>query len=133
MSGSGFNNSGWNFSTVQATSSGGHDTGLLYGSTGNDQLEADSTHATLYGTGYNNRIDGYEKTHVHSYGGGKYSALVDNAFIEKGLTNEPIGSGAVYSKGLWLYDLESLYVTQKPSNNTPTQTAIDKIMSMYWP
>jgi len=128
MTGNGFNNSAWNFSNITANSSGGHDVANLYDSAGNDQLEADSTHTSLFGATFNNRVNNFEKVTAHS-SGGVDKATLDNAFIESGQTNR---TPSEYAKVLWLMDFDELWTTQKPNNATPTNQAIDIIMSAYW-
>ncbi len=64
---------------------------------------------------------------------GSDKATLDNAFIDLGKTQKATsGSGAQYSKALWLNDFEELWTTQKPGNSTPAAQAVDKVMSAYW-
>ena len=59
------NNSAWNFASVQANSSGGHDLAALYGATsGDNQLAADNLSASLSNTGFSNIAKGFEKVNV---------------------------------------------------------------------
>ena len=130
ITGAGFDRTINNMSTVIAEGQTS-DKAIFNGSSGADSLTADGTQVVLSGAGYTvetfpNRSFGQVSVYGKS---GTDSALVDNAFIESGLTNE---LGSAYSKGLWLYDFSSLHTTAKPANPTPAVHAIDSVMSMYW-
>ena len=133
MTGSGYNNSAWNFRSVQSNSTGGHDAAFLFGaSSGNNQLSADKDSATYSNAGFSNTVTGFETVNVSGNASATDSAIMDNVVLDSGHTNKPL-DGIPYNHCLYLNNFEELSTTATPNNTTPTPHAVDQVMTAYWP
>ncbi|MEX1231508.1 MAG: right-handed parallel beta-helix repeat-containing protein [Planctomycetaceae bacterium] len=77
--GPGITVTGDSFESIDVASGGGQDRAILNDSVGDDQYTATPLTATLQGTGYINRVDGFRRVYAYSYAGGFDTAAFDDS------------------------------------------------------
>jgi hypothetical protein len=130
--GQGYMNAVWGFGSLSVDGKGGNDIATLVGSTdANNSLLADNVFAQLSGSGFDNKVSNFGTVKVRG-GNASDAALLDHAYLEKGLLDQPsTATGLTINRKLWLYDFDQLATTEKPTTMTPQPKEVDKLMSAF--
>jgi hypothetical protein len=130
--GSNYRLEAWNYASTKIAGNGGNDLADFYGKPTNNRLVADKVFAQFSGTGFDNRVENFAKVRVHGSPAGKDTAELDHAYLESGLQETPDHPGELtIVRKIWLYDFDEIATTEKPTNPTPANVIVDKLMTAF--